>query len=166
MNKTLSEILIKLLGLAEDLSTIEYIKTNQIPAYSGLATEELTENEFVVLDGNDCERTESGLYEIYNDTGDVIETGYQVQTAAGDDGNSPKILIPAAAEVVALHQFDDGLTQTWGEIPNDGTYFQITGTETKTINGQQVEYTVYEWNEEIQGGSIFVPASWRFEIKL
>lgn len=164
-NMTLSDILVRLLGLAENLSVLEYIKKYQIPAYSGLATEELTENEFAVLDGNDCERTESGLYEIYEDD-TLVEAGYQVQTEAGDDGNSPKILIPAAAEVIALHQFDDGLTQTWGEIPNDGTYFQITGTETKTINGQQVEYTVYEWNEEIQGGSIFVPASWRFEIKL
>lgn len=164
-NMTLSDILVRLLGLAENLSVLEYIKKYQIPAYSGLATEELTENEFAVLDGNDCERTESGLYEIYEDD-TLVEAGYQVQTEAGDDGNSPRVLIPAAAEVVALHQFDDGLTQTWGEIPNDGTYFQIIGTETKMINGQQVEYTVYEWNEEIQGGSIFVPASWRFEIKL
>ena len=165
MNMTLSEILIKLLGLSEDLSPIEYIKTNQIPAYSGLGSN-ANENSFEVLDGKTCDRTDSGLYEIYEgDT--LVEAGYQVQTEEGDDGNSPRVLIPAAAEIIALYQFDDGVTQKWGtDLLGDGEYFQVTGTETKVVNGQQVEYNIYEWNEDAQGGSIYNPASWRFEIKL
>lgn len=164
MNKTLSEILIKLLGLSEDLSPVEYIKTNQIPAYSGLG-QDANEDSFEVLDGKTCDRTDSGLYEIKEgDT--VVQAGYQIQTEEGDDGNSPRVLIPAAAEIIALYQFDDGVTQQWGQVPNDGTYFHVTGTETKLVNGQQVDYNIYEWNEDAQGGSIYNPASWRFEIKL
>ena len=44
----------------------------------------------------------------------------------------------------------------------DDMYFYQDGTMEQ--NG--VLYNIYKWNEDAQGGSLYVPGYWRFEIEL
>jgi hypothetical protein len=48
----------------------------------------------------------------------------------------------------------------------DGTYWIENGTVTEVINGQEVTYTTYVYNEELMGDVIVSPEYWRFEVEV
>ena len=146
----------------EEKTIVEIIIDEQIAAYDGLG-DDAAEGEFLLLNGTTAKFDDVGFYTIYSGE-TLVEAGYQVATAAGDDGYSPYVLIPEIAEVENIWQFDDGITQQFNivSILPDDTYFYEDGTQ--TINGKV--YKVYRWNEDAQGGSMYVPAYWRFEMKI
>ena len=147
----------------EEDTIVEIIIKNQISAYSGLGDNEAVEGTFAELEGATTKYNDVGFYTIYDDD-TLTEAGYQVTTAAGDDGMSPFVLIPEIAEVTHIWQFDDGITQQFNivSIMPDDMYFYEDGTT--TVNGRV--YKIYRWNEDAQGGSMYIPAYWRFEIKI
>lgn len=164
---TIAQILTKLLKINEEPENpetiVDTIIQEQIPALGGLGDSSPTASSFQELDGKTAAYTDNGFYTIIEN--DIItEAGYQTTTIAGDDGNSPYVLIPAIATLKQIWQFDDGITQSWNvvSIMPDDMYFYQDGTMEQ--NG--VLYNIYKWNEDAQGGSLYVPGYWRFEIEL
>ena len=144
-----------------DNSDINYIIDNKIPCFAGLS-ENVLQVPFILI--TDSQNMNQGFY-ILSDN-DSIHTGYQIQIPAGSDEAFPRVLIPQSVSIKDIWQFDNGLTNSWQKIANDGTTFKKNGSQIQQIGDLSITYDVYSWNVEVQGGSIYMPSSWRFELNI
>ena len=137
---TIAKILAKLLGLPEDEpgeseDVVEEIITNKLPMYSVNADNEIIAGSYddVIIYTEATaqeEPTEFGFYQITNEAGEVVESGYQELTA--DNPNVPYIIaLPVGVDfnTMVTTQTYDTLEGTWKndslEMSND--YSTISG---------------------------------------
>jgi hypothetical protein len=163
--KTVKDVLSMLLGVQEPLqSVIEYIMSNQIPAFSGTEAEGLTEVTYQELDADAAAYTEQCFYTT-TDNGEITRAGYQM-IFEGNTECIPQIFaIYSEAKIITAYQYHAAMNQ-WLNMDFDDTYWVETGTETKIIDGKEVEYRTYAYNVDLMGDAINATEYWRFELEV
>jgi hypothetical protein len=73
--------------------------------------------------------------------------------------------IYSKAKIVTAYQYQPAFNQ-WLDMNFDGTYWVETGTTTKVVDGEEITYTTYMYNEELMGDVIVAPEYWRFEVEV
>lgn len=163
---TISELLVKLLGLSthESSSVIDTIITNELPAYTGLSNGDTTATAYQTLDitATAFDSDGNSIVGFYTNE-EKTAAGYQLELAEQDDGVSATVWIPADATVIAVYQWST-LGNTWSK--SDLNNFKEDGTVTQTVNGKEVVYKKYVWDEDYYGGTIYSTSNWRFEIEV
>lgn len=125
---TIAEILAKLLELTdtagenppeEPTSIVDKIIYKQIPMYSTDATGSISEVPYVLITGNEFEMsqepTQSCFYQIVNDAGEVVESGYQ-QLAIENEDAYFVIALPNEVDyntMVTVKAYEGAFTHSW-----------------------------------------------------
>jgi hypothetical protein len=165
--KTVKDVLIMLLGIQEssNQSVVDYITENSIPFYSGLEGEGHSEVEYQQLDTATAKHTDQGFYTTTDDNGEITNAGYQMTFKENTESVAQTFAVCTTARIVTAYQYYPALNQ-WLDMGFDGTYWIENGTVTEVINGQEVTYTTYVYNEELMGDVIVSPEYWRFEVEV
>lgn len=164
--KTVKDVLTMLLGIQKaPQPAVEYIMENNIPCYSGLDGAEPSMITYRELDLTTVQYTDQGFYAVTNADDEVTRAGYQIAFDANLDGVAQTFAIYTEAKIITAYQYHSALNQ-WIEVDFDGTYWVEGGTDTKIINGQEVDYTTYAYNVELMGDAITAPEYWRFEVEV
>ena len=164
--RTIVYILTKMLGLEEQPEhgevTVEDVKEKSIPVMQGGVNTsdgstkvEDTNSTFTYLEiaAADSEKAPvaaepgtSALYEIKNDSGEVIEHGYQIYTIASGRGTYWRVSIPVGLVIKEVQMYDAGQSM-WVEYTPE---FTDTG---ERLESNGYDYVVYQSsdraNEEI-----------------
>lgn len=161
---TIAQLLTKLLGLADEAPsvepdvpsepgnvTVEEVKRYSIPVMQGAVkngevTTENTASAFNYLELTEAEaekapqEAEPGtalLYEIKDNSGNVIEAGYQIYTIASGRGTKYRVALAEGLTITKVEMFDDG-TKSW--VP-----YELTFTETgDRLTHDGYSYVLYE----------------------
>jgi hypothetical protein len=168
---TIAQIFAKLLGLDDEPGenpdepqdvTVEVVKQNSIPVMQGGvntsdgstkvedANSTFTYLEIAAADSEKApvaaEPGTSALYEIKNDSGEVIEHGYQIYTIASGRGTYWRVSIPVGLVIKEVQMYDAGQSM-WVEYTPE---FTDTG---ERLESNGYDYAVYQSsdraNEEI-----------------
>ena len=157
--KTVKDVLIMLLGIKKaPQSVVEYIMENEIPSYTD------AEVPYQLLDTASVDYTDQGFY-ITTKDGVITNAGYQMIFYGNTEGIAQTFEIYSPAKIINAYQYEPVLNQ-WLEMDFDGTYWVETGTNTKTINGEEIAYTKYAYNVELMGDAITATEYWRFEVEV
>lgn len=163
--KTVKEVLMMLLGVGvKPLSAVDYIMKHEIPFYSGLEDGDHSEVAYQQLDA-EAEYTEEGFYTETDENGKVVSAGYQMTFDANTESLAQTFAIYAEAKIVTAYQYQPAFDQ-WLDMNFDGTYWIENGAVTEMVDGKEVTYTKYIYNEELMGDVIVAPEYWRFEVEV
>lgn len=165
--KTVKDVLTMLLGIQapSNQPAVDYIIENSIPFYSGLEGEEHSEVTYQQLDTATADYKDQGFYTTTNEDGEITNAGYQVSFEENEESVAQTFAVCITAKIVTAYQYFPALNQ-WVDMGFDGTYWVENGTVTETINGQEVTYVTYKYNEEVMGDVIVSPEYWRFEVEV
>lgn len=165
--KTVKDVLTMLLGIQapSNQPAVDYIIENSIPFYSGLEGEGHSEVTYQQLDTATANYKDQGFYTTTNADGEITNAGYQVTFEENLESIAQTFAVCTTAKIVTAYQYYPALNQ-WIDMGFDGTYWVENGTVTETINGQEVTYTTYKYNEELMGDVIVSPEYWRFEVEV
>ena len=127
---TLVEIISRLLNVSNKVidSVVESIKVNESPMYTVTSTGEVIEREFTVISVTESEQqtkpNESGFYEITNEQGEVIESGYQ--EIQGEDPDCPYMVaftnnvdLNTNVIVYTYDEMNNQFVETWNPANNN-----------------------------------------------
>lgn len=164
---TVKDVLTMLLGIQESSNkpAVDYIIENSIPFYSGLEGEGHSEVTYQQLDTATADYKDQGFYTTTNADGEITNAGYQMTFEENTESVAQTFAVCATARIVTAYQYYPALNQ-WIDMGFDGTYWVENGTVTEVINGQEVTYTTYIYNEELMGDVIVSPEYWRFEVEV
>lgn len=164
--KSVKEVLMMILGVGIKPQTpVEYIMNNDIPSYVGLEDGEPEAVAYQQLDAEAAEHTDEGFYVETDDSGEIVHAGYQMTFDANKEGLAQTFAIYSKAKIVTAYQYQPAFNQ-WLDMNFDGTYWVETGTTTKVVDGEEITYTTYMYNEELMGDVIVAPEYWRFEVEV
>ena len=146
-------------------NVIDYIITNNIPFYIGLAEQESSKVEYLQLDASTANYMDQGFYIATNNKGEITSAGYQITFEGNTEGMAQTLSMCSTAKIVTAYQYYPALNQ-WLDMGFDGTYWIEHGADTKIINGQKVAFTTYAYNTDLMGDAIISPEYWRFEVEV
>lgn len=164
--KSVKEVLMMILGVGiKPQTAVEYIMSNDIPSYVGLEDGEAEAVVYQQLDADAAEYTDEGFYVETDDSGEIVNAGYQMTFDGNTEGLAQTFAICSKAKIVTAYQYQPAFNQ-WLDMNFDGTYWVETGTTTKVVDGEEITYTTYMYNEEVMGDVIVAPEYWRFEVEV
>lgn len=171
--KTAIEVLTMLLGAQDAPPTIvEYIMNNGIPMYSGTISNDASGVEYRLLDEDEAKYDDQGFYTATDEDGEIIRAGYQLTIEGNTVADAQVVSIPANAVIKMAYRYDIGGTNSWlpytFDTEDEGNYWLLGDTTTRTINGEEVVYQNYTYNIDVVGGgdAIMNTQYWRFEIEV
>lgn len=165
--KTVKDVLGMLLGIIEaSQSVVEHIVKNQIPAYDGTNNTGVVEVAYAELDVDTADYGDEGFYVVRDDTGSIINAGYQIAFEGNDDMDAQTFAIPSDAKIIGAYQYDEFGTQSWLPYEFPGGYWVAGNTINKIVNGQNVAYQTYYYDVDNVGDAITTFEYWRFEIEV
>lgn len=146
-------------------NTVDYIIENNIPFYSGLIDEKISEVKYQQLDALTAKYTDQGFYTTTNNYGKITNAGYQITFRGNTENRVQAFSVCSIAKIVTAYQYQHAFNQ-WLDMGFDDTYWIADGTTTQIINGKTISYTTYVYNAELMGDVITSPEYWRFEVEV
>lgn len=143
---------------------VDYIISNNIPFYLGVAGELFSDATYGQLDVATAVYTDQGFYTVTNN-GKIAEAGYQMTFDGNDDNIAQTFAIYSEAKIITAYQYHPSFNQ-WMDVGFDGTYWIAEGTTNQLVNGKYITYTTYAYNAELMGDAITAPEYWRFEVEV
>jgi hypothetical protein len=150
---------------SDEKDTIDYIAENNIPFYSGLVDGKSFEVEYRQLSTLTANYTDQGFYMTNNNEGKTTNAGYQITFKENPENKAQTFSIYSNAKIVTAYQYQPAFNQ-WLDMGFDGVYWIENGTTTQIVNGKNISYTTYVYNEELMGDVITSPEYWRFEVEV
>lgn len=144
---------------------VDYIVNNNIPFYSGVAGQDNVMVEYKQLDTATANYTDQGFYTTTGSDGKITNAGYQITFDENAENIAQSFSVCSTAKIVTTYQYQPAFNQ-WLDMGFDGIYWIENGTTTKIVDGKEIVFTTYVYNEELMGDVITTPEYWRFEVEV